>query len=486
MPPSSSAVELASYPTSSALPQPVVRKPAEVPSAASQRFSRWLSMGRESLWVAVGQGSAALAGVVGIRLLAERMSPEDYGRLALAMTFASLAQHVAISPICGAVVRHYSAALEADRLGAFRGVTRKLIERSIAIQIVIGIIAGVLLYGCGLGNWALLAVAATAFSVTATLAEVLRAIPVAARLRPRAALHLAAGHWGRVILAALLVTGSVVPAAAALGGYAAASLLMALSLSWYWARDRRSPLWQLGGTSKAQEELRSQLVLYLVPIATCGVFLWVQAAAPRWALKAFCGDAAVGQYAALFQLGWYPVMLFGMLCMELSSPWLFRMAGDGSDAQRLARSARWNTRLVAVVIACSLIGTGLAWLSYDWVFALIAQASYQVAAPLLPLMVLAAGLHTAAETQSLRLWTAMRTRSLLAPKIWTAAATVLLSSAGAMLAGMQGVVIGQVITAGGYLIAMVFATNRCRHVAPPPVGSQSVASQSAAPQFQGG
>ena len=76
----------------------------------SARFHR---LGRELIWISLGQGLATLGALVGVRLLTSVLNPTIYGQLALAMTLALLVNQMLLGPLSGAALRFYAPAHEA-------------------------------------------------------------------------------------------------------------------------------------------------------------------------------------------------------------------------------------------------------------------------------------------------------------------------------------------------------------------------------------
>src|SRR2546430_17039778 len=65
-------------------------------------------LGREFLWVVVGQGAAALGAVVGICLLTRAPPPGAYGKLAPGLTAAPLARQTLFSPRSAAPLPYFA------------------------------------------------------------------------------------------------------------------------------------------------------------------------------------------------------------------------------------------------------------------------------------------------------------------------------------------------------------------------------------------
>jgi O-antigen/teichoic acid export membrane protein len=165
-------------------------------------------------------------------------------------------------------------------------------------------------------------------------------------------------------------------------------------------------------------------------------------------------------YAALYQLGYSPIVLLSSFMVQLLSPILFSSAGDGTDELRMARSHRLHSLLMlalALITAGTIVG---AYLFHSQLFYLFAQ--YREVSPLLPLMALSSALFALAQAASLVLLTGMDTRALLPAKITTALVGVSLSFVGALSLGTRGVVYASVATSFFFLAWVLLLIKRKR------------------------
>jgi len=174
-------------------------------------------------------------------------------------------------------------------------------------------------------------------------------------------------------------------------------------------------------------------------------------ASDRWALE-LCGSAsAVGLYAALYQLGYYPMTLLSGFMTQLVLPILFSRAGDGTDKSRLAASHRLNRLIFSSSMVLTLIGGLVAWAFHRKIFALFVGPEYRLVSPWLPAMVLAGGFFAAGQIAGLSLLSEVDTKRLIAPKIVTALLGVAGNFVGAFWFGLTGVVCASVLFSVTYL-----------------------------------
>lgn len=417
---------------------------------SSSRSSR---IGRELIWVGIGQLAAALGGIVGIRLLTHLMSPQSYGQLALGMTVATLAQQTTFAGVSGASLRFYSPALEKRQLLPFLRATWILLrQRTIFMGAQVVALVGVL-WVIGGRRWVWLALAATAFALLSSYEQALDGMQNAARQRAVVAWHQGLGQWLRFLLAVLFVGAFGSSSTSAMCGFAAALAVVLTSQIVFFRMVilRSSP--DEGPVAHPQvSSWSSQMRSYAAPFPIWGVFCWMQITSDRWALQTFGHTSDVGLYAVLYQLGYYPVSMLAALMVQLITPVLFNCAGDGTDKQRTAAAHRTNFRLLGGTMGITVAATLCAWLLHRPIFWLVVAPGYRSVSGFLPLMVLAGGLFACGQIATLVLLSRGDTQALLAPKIGTAILGLALNVAGAYWGGVQGVVWANVVFGASFLL----------------------------------
>jgi O-antigen/teichoic acid export membrane protein len=197
---------------------------------------------------------------------------------------------------------------------------------------------------------------------------------------------------------------------------------------------------------------------YAQPFMMWAGFTWAYLASDRWALAAFRDTAAVGMYAVVFQLGFYPVQMLSGLFAQLVAPVLFERIGDGRVPERVASARRLNDWLVIGGGGVTAVGVLAAAVLYRPLFTLFVAPQYRSVGSLLPWVVLASGLFAVAQTRSLWLMAEARTARLIVPKVATSVGGLLLNFVGAALGGVRGVVAASVAYSVLYFIWIVVIT----------------------------
>lgn len=426
------------------------------PSAprAQMYWDRLAGIRGEMAWIVVGQAVGAVGGVVGVRLMTHCLTPATYGELALGLTFTTLIQQSILSPFTGSSLRFFGASVEAQEMNSFLAALRGVVATLMAV--VLGLIAvvvtGVLIKGATM--WLPIIFWCTCFAFISNASQALDGMQNAARQRVIVAWHDGTAVWLRFLVGVAFVVLIGPRAANALAGYTAAALVV-LGSQYYFFRRVLVRDGRAGPERGATLKWRRLITDYSLPIASWGFFAWAQSASERWSLQGFSGAAEVGQYAVLFQLGYYPVMILTGLLNQLVSPIIFNQAGEGSDANRLARCRRWTGGLSAAIFLLAVIFGLLAHRFALSIFSLVAPPSYWAAAPYLGWIVFSSGVFATGQVASLSLQSELATARLRLPKIATSLLAVGLNIVGAKTFGLRGVV------AAGIIFAVVHTSWIC-------------------------
>lgn len=414
--------------------------------------SRVRRLGREFIWISLGQAAAVLGAIVGVRLLTELMDPSTYGQLALGMTVATLVQQVVLGPLSNGAIRFYAPAREADALRGYLSAVGHLVLRATGGIVLAAFVLCLGLALAGQSRWIGLSAAAVCFALLTGYNSVLNGIQNAARQRAIVALHQGFASWGRFLLAAGLVLWLGANSTVAMTGYGLAILIVLISQVWFFHRTLLSGT-RLSDISRTPpDRWKKEIFTYTWPIAVWGIPTWAQLVSSRWALQLFSSTEGVGLYTVLYQLGYYPMSLASGLMLQLLAPVLFQRVGDASSTQRMEQVYVLNRQLIYITLGLTALGFVTAAVLHDLAFDVFVAPEYASVAYLLPWMLLAGGLFAAGQTASLNLMSSLESKSLMLPKVATAAFGIGLSCLGAALFGIPGVVAASVLFGAAYLI----------------------------------
>jgi O-antigen/teichoic acid export membrane protein len=402
----------------------------------------------EGTWVAGGQIAAVLGALAGVRLLTEVLDPAAYGELMLGLTLATLVNQTILGgPLSAGAARFFAAAEQSRTLGGYRRAVGGLLAAGLAGIAVLAALAVTMLWSAGLGRWVPLTLAALAYAGVAGAVAVVAGIQNAARRRAVVAIHKGIETGGRFALGAGFVVLLGAGSAAAMIGYAVATALVLGSQLTFLGRLLPGGACEGDGAAR----WRGRLFAYSWPFMTWGVLTWAQLASDRWALQLFESTAALGLYAVVFQLGYYPMTLAGGVAMQFVVPFVFRLTGEGGALHRA-----WALNAQVALATLALTGGAVAGAAafHAPIFNLFAAQGFREMSALLPWMVAAGGLFAAGQALSLNLMARLRTRALIGPKLATAVLAVGLNIAGARYAGVPGVVAAAVAAGLVWLVWM--------------------------------
>lgn len=428
---------------------------------AVEMWRKIISIRGEMAWIILGQVAVASGGVVGVRLLTHWLPPDAYGQLALGLTLTTLIQQTLLSPFSGATLRFFSNARETGEFGSFTVAVKQILKG------LLGAVIGIVLVGISIGvlsrsvEFVPMIVWCAVFAQFSSFSAILDGMQLAARQRAVVALHAGVGTWLRFLLGATAVMLFGPKATFALMGYAGAAILVCGSQYLFFCRNFVQ--FQTDNPVEVRiRKWRNMIFAYSWPFAVWGLFVWAQSASERWSLQVFGTTEQVGQYAVLFQLGYYPMVMIGGMAMQLMSPIIFNHAGNGVDIENVAHCRRMASRLAIACLAVTMLAALAAQLLAPTIFSWIVPQSYWSATPLLPLMVMAGGMFTAGQFASLAIMSEQSPQSLILPKIATAVVAIGFNVGGAYLYGLRGVVMAGVSFSIIYAVWMIGLANDTR------------------------
>ncbi|HEY3658133.1 MAG TPA: oligosaccharide flippase family protein [Steroidobacteraceae bacterium] len=403
----------------------------------------------ELVWVIVGQATAAVAALAGVRIMTGLLSPVAYGELALGMTVALLIVSSLFGPLTNGINRFYAPAIERGEVGAYLRAARRLALSATGIVVLVAITmtSGMLIIGRT--RWIPLGLVSLVFAVLTGYNGILSGVQNAARQRSIVALHQGIESWTRVGFAAAVVFWLGATSTVSILGYTAGIIVVLASQYVFFRRIRGIPC-----TASPQVDWHKQILQYSWPFYTWCLFTWAQLSSDRWALALFADARDVGLYAALFQLGNNPIAMASTMAMQLLAPIFYQRAGDGNDSQRNAHVNRLGWRFTMLTLALTGIAVCGGALLHTQIFQILVAKKYASVSPLLPYMLLASGIFVASQMIELSLMSQMKAKMLIVAKIASALLGITLNFAGAFLYGVKGVVVAGVLTSAFYYLWM--------------------------------
>ncbi len=410
----------------------------DILAPGSERVRR---LSKEGAWIVLGQATAVLGSLAGVRLLTELLDPAAYGELALGMTVAAVVNQTVIGPLANGVTRFYAPAQERGDLGGFLCAVRRLVSAATALIVLMILLTVAGLLVAGRTQWIGIATAALVFATLSGYNGILTGIQNAARQRSIVALHQGMESWARFLVAAGLLLWLGATSTVAMVGYAIAVMLI---LGSQYVFFRKTVPQDVTATDK-ERGWQEQIWRYSWPFGAWGIFSWAQQASDRWALELFATTQEVGLYAALFHLGYYPMSIAASMSMQLLAPIFYQRAGDASDRRRNANVSKLSRRLTGLTLALTGAVFLVALLFHAQIFRILVAKEYASVSYLLPWMLLAGGIFAAGQTIALDLMSQMKTHTMAVAKIATSSLGILFNFAGAYFLGIKGIVVAIVL-----------------------------------------
>lgn len=418
--------------------------------------ARARSLSAEASWIIVGQIASVIGSLVLVRVLTEYLTPDQYGRLALGLTVAGLVNQVVMGGVGAGIGRYYCVAAEREDLASYLQAARSILVFATLVLLAIGLVFIVILYCLGFSQWMGLAAAALVFSVLTGYNGTLSGIQNAARQRVIVAFHSGLDAWLKILIAVGCMLWLGASSTAVVIGYACSAMLITVSQIIFLRRTITSKQ----TTIENRQQYMQQMWIYSVPFISWGVFTWMQQASDRWALEFFGSTTDVGQYAALFQLGYTPIAIIVGMAMSFFGPILYQRAGDATNQARNVNVHQLGWRIAKVSLMITLIGFGITLVLHEWIFSLLVASEYRASSHLLPWVVLAGGVFAAGQMLALKLMAEMKPSTMTTAKIVTALIGVTFNLVGAAIAGMQGVVGATIVFSGIFLMWMGMLATR--------------------------
>lgn len=419
-----------------------------------RKLTAYLGPFKETGWVAIGQITAFLGGLVGIKLLTNLMSPENYGELTLGISLAGVANLFLFGPLGQVVLRFYSSCRERGNIAGYTRILIQLHKQAVMLLATIGVLA-VAIASVGFGwNWAWLVGLAFVFGIFSGIQGSLSSLLNALRDRKMGALTQGLDVWLRVSFAAVLVAWVGSQGYWAVGGYILGSLVVVtIQIGVLRRHGFQKSLWVEGGLQDGA--LRSKFLAYGLPFLAFAGLASVSLYADRWLLQGYLGAEAVGIYAAMFQIAAAPIVFLMGITTQLIIPVVFARSGNLDNPKRAQSSqSLLSSSVVVVGILYGAVTLG----AYMWGEALIAwltHADYSRYASSLWLIVLSQALFNLAQLMVASGLNLNRPKAYFMPKLGQAVSLML---AGVFLVrhvGIEGMAQALLISSVVYFIWVI-------------------------------
>jgi O-antigen/teichoic acid export membrane protein len=423
------------------------------------RLGRFQHLLKEGSWVVLGQVMLMIGSLVGVRLMTSLLNPAEYGRLSLGMTIVILLNQTILGPLGHGIMRFYASSVEANDLGGYLCAVRQLVWIS-AISIVCFIPFGlIILIIAGQYQWIGISLASVAYASSVGYNFILNGIQQAARQRSVVAIHQGLESWLRFLVATVLIGLLGANCTIAMIGFAIGATIVIGSQYVYFQKVMPNPSTWIDNKKIWQEKIWQ----YSWPMSVFGIFTWGQIVSDRLTLGLFGTKDDVGMYAALFQLGYYPISVVTVMVVQFLEPILFEKAGDGSDAKRNDNVRQMSWRLTLLSTGLTIIAFCIALLLHEQIFQICVAPEYRKISYLFPWMVLSGGIFAASQTMALNLSSQAHTYKMMPAKIMTALFGIALNVAGGYSLGILGIIMANLVFSVSCLVSMILLSKPLKY-----------------------
>ena len=405
-------------------------------------------LGGEFLIVGLGQVMTVLGGLVGIRILTECMSPYEYGTLSLGMTGVMLISRAFFQPLSSASVRFFGIACDRSEGDVFLSTIFRYLWRIIYSGSFIIVGLTIVLLFMNISQTFYLGLCFV-FALLNGAVLLFNNVQTSLRHRIVVSFHDATFAWLRISLAAIMIWyfGDGTPFFA-MAGYTIAGVLVLVSELYFFRRCVRPIVDAVTDPSRERRigYWKNEIRKFTVPLMFFAIFVWAQNASPRWALKAISAENDLGVYAALFQLGCYPITMLFTVVAKFAKPILFRRAGGSENHAGHAVASRLNSYITLVFVFLTIVVTVVTWYFSDSIIRFfIKRSEYWYGARYLPLMVVIGGCTAIGRNMGHQFMISAKTWLFLFPQVIVPLLTVGIIFIGALKYGLPGVIYAHLI-----------------------------------------
>jgi O-antigen/teichoic acid export membrane protein len=416
----------------------------------------------EIIWVLVGQALVLSGGFIGIKVLTSILGPARFGQLALGLTIAGFLHMFVYGPIEQVVLRFVSVCNERKELTPFFSLIRGT-HQSVGIMLLVLIALISVMTGAFVGReWACVVGVSSLLGIVSGVNATFSSIQSALRQRKVVALHQGADVWLRVVLAICALYFFSNTAFIALLGFLCGTILIVVSQQCFVMRHGLiKAAWSGAKPDKAQcESLRQELFRYGKPFLLFGLFGIVTSYADRWIILGFSGEAAVGGYAAIYQIANAPIAVFAGATNQLMVPVIFERAGSVQTIAQASSSSRLLYQTCLLYGAGMFMITGIAYLLGEQIVTFVTTAEFATYHSLLWVLTLSLALSSIGQLLVMKGLSYKRTQNYIIPKLLQTVVFLAFACVLLIMMGLQGVAWALCIASAIYLVTVHVVNQR--------------------------
>jgi len=357
----------------------------------------------DGAWVILGQVIAALGTLVGVRLLTEVLSREQFGLFVLSVGVVYLVQGMFCTPVLQAYLRFFPDFRAKDATRTLTATARRIVFRRMALLLVVGLAAGLVAR-----TFFALSVAGIVLLNLYLAFEMWRSYETnifnAARKQRDFALLTGFDAWLKPLLAVALVSATQTGVEAVLGGFVSGSILMvALALFIRKRSEDHAP------AEPPDENVARSIRHFSRPLVPLSLVSWCTGNVDRYAIGMILGAGAAGPYAAAYGLVSRPFLMAGQIVEQILRQIYYEANTQGD--RRLADKT-FGIWLASVGLVGLLGFLAILWLG-DWIARLFLGAEFRDSVVVMPWIAAAYGLWSITQAAERRFYALYQTHRVL-------------------------------------------------------------------------
>jgi O-antigen/teichoic acid export membrane protein len=367
---------------------------------------------------------SAVGAVLGVSILSYHVSPADYGRVALYVTLATLFQYVVKESLAAAILRY------SEQIKQQKRVCVQLMGQALqTLAMVFLLVFAVSYVYLQEAHWAEF-YAGMIFMIFLAASTVGEAFLSATGNRFACAIHVNLMQWVRFLLAFVLFVFWQQSALAILVGFSLGFMAAVLYDIYIFLGIKTHE-------KESSEALLPTNAFSGYTAIVIGFLVWFLTFYERIALEWFHGEAYLGAYFVLFQIGFMPVYMVLQAAVTYFYPLLF--AGGKADTRYV------KARYLAMVLAfIGVVFIALEFL-HGWIFSWLVGESYREYSWLLPWLFLVALLNAVSYMLQAYYYETHAIKKLMQIKLIAAIAAFVLITFFVWQAAIQGLVFASVL-----------------------------------------
>lgn len=429
-------------------------------------IGQFLKLRREIGWILVGQFLGFVAGFAGIKALTNIMGPTGYGQLALGLTIAGLFNSYLYGPLANVVARFFVVYRERGELGLYFAVLKRFHGASAIAVVLLTLIAAVVSSALWGFEWMLIVSLSSLYGIVSGVNASYISLQSAIRQRKIVALHQGADAWLRIGISIILLMCFGKSGYFSLLGYLLGTLVVTVSQGLFALKNREiAANWnKVGNDADREKSCSREFSRYALSFVGFSVFASISMYADRWLLQGIFGVAAVGMYAAIYQIAASPVNIFFSMVNQLAVPIVFERAGALTTVEQ-AKSSSALIHQCVILSGCAMLAvTGVAFLFDYQLVRLLTNASFASQSSILWLSIIGLALFNVGQLYTLKGSYCNCPHRYFIPKLLQAVSFLVSGYLAAIKIGIPGVAVGLCISSFVYLVAVLFVNSRINAV----------------------